>query len=195
MLTELDVVNGCLATIGELPLVELNDDHPLIAAARGSFKMARVAEVSRQWWFNTDFLVLEQANDSFVYAPSDALAVNPLTRRELTLRGRRLYNRMGGTYIVEGPVSCWVIRDLDFADLPSPAQLLVHHSAVLHFQINYDADESKTLKLEKIKYDAHLTLNAEHIRQVRLNNLELPEVAYKRMAAGIGRRHNHIRVR
>lgn len=181
MLTELEVVNACLATVGELPLVELSDDHPLVAPARQEFKMARVAVGGKQWWFNTDLVTLQTANDSFVYVPQDAVAVTPINRRDLSMRGRRLYNRLESTFSVRGPVQCWVIRDIPYDELPVPAQLLISHTAVLAFQKNYDADEAKTAKIERQRVDAFLTLNAEHIRQIRLNPLQSPEVVQKIM--------------
>lgn len=181
MLTELEVVNACLATVGELPLVELSDDHPLVAPARQEFKMARVSVGGKQWWFNTDRVTLQTANDSFVYAPQDAVAVTPINRADLSLRGRRLYNRMESTYSVRGPIQCWVIRDIPYEELPVPAQVLILHTAVLAFQKNYDADEAKTVKIERQRMDAYLTLNAEHIRQIRLNPLLSPEVAQAMM--------------
>lgn len=196
MLTELDVVNSCLATIGEMPLVELSDDHPLIAAARQNFQEAIVSETARQWWFNTDYCILQQANDKFVYVPGDAIAVTPLDRLDLTMRGRRLYDRTNSTYEVTGPVRCWVIRNLIFDELPAPAQLLVKHSTVLQFQMNYDADESKTQKLEALYTAAYRTLNAEHTRQIRLNALNQPQIAMMRMRAGVRpRRSGHFAVR
>lgn len=181
MLTELEVVNACLATVGELPLVELSDDHPLVAPARQEFKMARVSVGGKQWWFNTDRVTLQTANDSFVYAPQDAVAVTPINRADLSLRGRRLYNRMESTYSVRGPIQCWVIRDIPYEELPVPAQVLILHTAVLAFQKNYDADEAKTVKIERQRMDAYLTLNAEHIRQIRLNPFLSPEVAQSLM--------------
>ncbi|AZQ96393.1 putative tail tubular protein A [Aeromonas phage ZPAH7B] len=177
MLTELEVVNACLATVGELPLVELSDDHPLVAPARQEFKMAAVSVGAKQWWFNTDRVTLQTANDSFVYVPQDAVAVTPINRADLSMRGRRLYNRLESTFSVRGPVPCWVIRDIPFDELPVPAQLLILHTAVLAFQKNYDADEAKTQKIDRQRSDAYLTLNAEHIRQIRLNPLLSPEVA------------------
>lgn len=196
MITELDVVNSCLATLGELPLVELADDHPLVAAARQNFHEARVQEVSRQWWFNTDYCTLQVANDKFIYVPGDAIAVTPIGRDELTMRGRRLYNRLESTFEVSGPVRAWVIRDIPFDELPAPAQLLCKHATVLQFQLNYDADEAKTQKLEALYSNAFRLLNAEHIRQVRLNNLNIPEIAMARMYAGATRRRgNHVPIR
>lgn len=196
MLTELDVINGCLATMGEIPLVELIDDHPLVASARQEFRDARIAETARRWWFNTDYITLAPANGvPFVYVPEDAVEVTPLDRTDLTRRGRRLYNRMTGTYEINSPVRCLVVRDIPFEDLPVPAMLLVKHATVLRFQLNYDADENKTAKLEGLYNDAYSVLNAEHTRQIALNPLQMLSVMQKRMSVGMFRRTNHFPVR
>ncbi|APU00377.1 hypothetical protein fHeYen301_44 [Yersinia phage fHe-Yen3-01] len=197
MITELNVVNSCLATIGEMPLVELQDEHPMVAAARQNFEEARVAEVAVQWWFNTDRVTLQPANgEGFIYVPRDAVAVTPLDRQDLGMRGRRLYNHQESTYVIGAPVRCVVVRDIPFDDLPAPAQLLVKHACVLQFQMNYDADEAKSAKLEALYAKAYRTLNAEHIRQVALNGLLIPHIAQARMAVGGNRRiGNRIPVR
>lgn len=131
MFTELDVVNACLATIGESPLVELEDDHDMVAAARQTMRQSTVAVMHRPWWFNTDFMALQVANDHFIYVPRDAVAVNVIGRSDLTQRGRRLYNRFESTYEMTGPVRVIVTRDLPYEDLPTPAQLhLLNHTVL-----------------------------------------------------------------
>lgn len=191
MLTELNVVNSCLATLGENPLVELEEDHPLVAAARQNFSEAMVTEMGRKWWFNTDYLNLQQANDKFIYIPQDAISCVPIDRDDLTVRGRRLYNRYEGTFLVKGPVYCYVIRNISFEDLPVPAQLLVRDRTVLSFQLNYDADESRTSKLEQAYVNSYMTLNAENIRQQNVNMLNMPGAARLRSRVGY-RGHNRI---
>lgn len=185
MITELQVVNACLATLGELPLVELQDEHPLVAAARQNMDESIIAEMHRQWWFNTDYCTLTASADKFVYAPADAIAVRVLNRTDLTLRGRRLYDRYNSTYELGGTYRCVVVRDLPFEDLPVTAQLLVQHATVLRFQINYDADDSKTQKQNQLYTRQYALLNAEHTRQISLNGLETVDVATKRMYAGV----------
>lgn len=186
MITELDVVNACLATLGELPLVELQDEHPLVAAARQNMRESIISETHKQWWFNTDRCELVSTEpEGFVYVPSDAIALQIDGRTDLTQRGRRLYNRMKSTYVLPGTYAAWVVRNLPFEDLPVPAQLLVQHATVLRFQINYDADEAKTRK-QSMLYDMQYRLvNAEHTRQIALNGLEVPGIAMKRMYAGV----------
>ncbi|CCI88418.2 tail tubular protein A [Yersinia phage phiR8-01] len=195
MRTTLEVVNSCLSSIGEAPLLELTDDHPLAATAQETLKRVMVQEMSRQWWFNTDYLRLKVANDKFIYVPQDAVAVLPVRRLDLTLRGRRMYNRMEGTFEMTEDVQAWVVRLLDFEDLPPPAQSFVEFSTVLLFQIEYDADPVKTGKIEQQAMRSQLILNAEHIRQIKANPLLSPEIAQKRMRVMHGVGNNQIPVR
>ncbi|AZF88098.1 tail protein [Pectobacterium phage Arno160] len=184
-ITELDVVNACLATLGEIPLVELQDDHPLVAAARQNMKESIIAEMHRQWWFNTDHITLKSAADSgFVYVPADAIAVDVYGHAGLTMRGRRLYDSLNSTYELSGTFYAVVVRELPFTDLPVTAQLLVQHATVLRFQINYDADEAKTMKQSALYDRQYRLLNAEHTRQVSLNGLQTPSVMTRRLFAG-----------
>lgn len=194
--TELDVVNACLATVGEAPLVALIEEHPLVAAARLNFKECLISEMHRAWWFNTDYAELYPTADyGYVYAPEDAVSVVPLDRTDLTLRGRRLYNRTFSTYEIKNKVYCEIVRDIPYEDLPTPAQLLVQHATVIRFQMNYDADTNKAA-LQRTLYANQLALlNAEHTRQVDLNFLTMPELSYKRRKFGVHRRGSGIPVR
>jgi hypothetical protein len=136
------------------------------------------------------------ADTGYVYVPADAIAVKVRGRTDLTMRGRRLYDRFNSTYAIGGSYSCIVVRDLPFDDLPITAQLLVQHSTVLRFQINYDADESKTQKQNQLYQRQYQLLNAEHTRQISLNGLETVDVATKRMYAGVrSQRRGGIAVR
>lgn len=180
MRTTLDVVNSCLSSIGEAPLLELDYDHPLAATAQNTLQRTLVQEMSRQWWFNTDFITLKVANDRFIYAPADAVAVNPLHRLDLTLRGRRMYDRINGTYEMTADVQVYVVRNLPYEDLPPPAQTFVEFQTVLLFQTEYDADPTKTQQIAMHAQRALVNLNAEHIRQIAANPLLSPSIAKKR---------------
>lgn len=191
MFTELDVVNACLATLGELPLVELTDEHPMVAAARVNLTEAIVSEMHRQWWFNTDYVHLAATEEGYIYAPADAVAVKVANCTNLTLRGRRLYDRYQSTYELGlDAVDAVVIRNIPFEDLPGMAQILVKDAAVLQFQINYYADSTKTQQLQTKYANSYRLLNAEHTRQIAANQLENPGVAVARMNAGVRPRRN-----
>lgn len=183
MITELDIVNGCLATMGEVPLVEITDDHPFVPAARASFRAAMMEVAGRNWWFNTDTVVLRKTEGGMTYAPEDAVSVYPVRDDRLTVRGRRIYNRIEGTYEV-GDQQCVVVRMLDFEDLPQMAKAHIKNHAVLDFQKNYDADQLRMQQLVQQKADSWSTLNAEHIRQIQYNPMLSPELAIKIMRSG-----------
>lgn len=172
MIDELNVVNACLGSIGELPVVELTDDHPLIAAARSRLADALVQESHIKWWFNTDWETLRVANDHFIYTPADAVSVYPYRRPDLIQRGRRLWDRVNSTYEMQGPVLAIVVRNLPLEDLPPQVALLVKYATVQLFQQDYDADEAKKADVAQAYTKAFVTCNAEHARQVQLNGLE-----------------------
>ncbi|MEG2886392.1 MAG: hypothetical protein RR853_04585 [Aurantimicrobium sp.] len=183
MITELDIVNGCLATMGEVPLVEITDDHPFVPAARAAYRAANMEVAGRNWWFNTDIVTLRATPDKLTYVPADAVSVYPVWTDELTVRGRKLYNRQTGTNEV-GDQLCIVVRLLEFEDLPPMAKAHIHNHAVLAFQKNYDADQLRLQQLVQEKRDSWSVLNAEHIRQVNYNPMLSAELALKIMRSG-----------
>jgi len=113
-LTELDIVNQCLASMGETPVNAVDADHPYIAAARAKLAVASTQEQAKGWWFNTDFVTLRpDATTHFIYVPNDAINVNPSDAGNATvIRGRRLYDRFAATYEFTAPVQVELVREL-----------------------------------------------------------------------------------
>lgn len=183
MINELDICNGCLATLGEVPLIELTDDHPFVPAARASFRSAMLEVAGRSWWFNTDIVQLRATSEGLTYVPDDSVSVYPVATDELTVRGRKLYNRSTGTFSV-GDQKCIIVRLLELEDLPIMAQVHIKNHTVLAFQKNYDADQLRLAQLVQEKADSWAVLNAEHIRQIKYNPLLSPEMALKILRAG-----------
>jgi hypothetical protein len=173
-LTQLDVVNQCLATIGETPLNALNSDHPYVAAALLKMKSTLPQELGKGWWFNTDTVTLTpDPNTKFMYIPADAINVNPWdsSTNAYVIRGRRLYNRATSSYEFDGPLSVQVVREVPFEDLPMMANLVVAARTVLDFQNDYDGDSEKYNKLGAAYQQVFNTLYADHIRAVKANML------------------------
>lgn len=194
-ISELEVVNACLATVGEIPLLELQDDHPLVAAARANLTESLISEMHIKWWFNTDYITLYPSTEGYVYAPADTIELLVYEYPQYILRGRRLYDRYKSTYVIGTPVNCEVIRNIPFEDLPVSAQLLVQYATVMRFQVNYDADQQKTAQLRQLYQKQYMVVNAEHSRQVRYNALSTADAAGARMRAGVSRRHWGVPVR
>ena len=171
---QLDVINEMLATMGEAPLNQMDEDHPYVAAGRRYLANTNQRVQATGWWFNTEYLQLTPDPEShFVYVPTDVISAEGtrgLCRYRYTQRGRRLYDVTNGTFeITEDVVNTTIIREVPFEDLPANAQDLVSAMAVLRFQKNYDADQQKTAQLTQDAADAMINLKSEHTRQMKAN--------------------------
>lgn len=192
-LTELDVVNDCLSTLGELPVNALDDDHNLIAAARRAFRTCTLREQGKQWWFNTEKVTLVRDSDNYIWTPADAIRCDPV---DDTLgyiqRGRRLYDPGTGIQGTEAgykmtmpTLVCWLVRQLEFEDLPPSVQVLVGVATQLKFMAAYDADSQRYRQLLAEYQEAYMTVNSEHIRNSDANLLEKhPTIGRLRAIAG-----------
>jgi len=172
-ITELDIVNSCLKSMGRSPINSLTGGSPIIASAQNSIRSAMMEEQGIGWWFNTEFLQLDADTDGFVYVPADTLALvveaNPPW---MTTRGSRLYdNRKGDYFTTTGKTKVVLTRLIPLDDLPYQAQRLVETSAVLNFQESFDADPEK-INIATVAYQkAFAIIKSTHIRAVAANML------------------------
>lgn len=181
-LDELDVVNDCLKTLGELPVNDLDDDHDLIPSARKALRVANMREQAKAWWFNKELVKLTPDEvTGHITLPGDTIRVDPTDESlNYVARGRRLYQPYASAatdkYKFDRPVECWLVRLLPFDELPPTAQNLVAVAAVLDFQKDYDADRAKVDQYQTDYRNAYVALNSEHIRNVNANRLRSPSV-------------------
>jgi len=190
-ITELDVVNACLKTMGETKLNTLEDDHPYKDDARDLVSRVLRDTSSLSLWFNTEWLkLLPQATSKYIMVPTDVLKVDPMPQcgsRRVAQRGRRLYDISGNKYEFDGPVTVKVARLLEFDDCPYEVQMFVRDDAVLRFQSDFDGDNTKYQKILQQRNDSWINLRSEHIRQLKANPL------YARASVDVlrGRFHNY----
>jgi hypothetical protein len=190
-LTKLDTVNELLAIAGETPLNALDEGHDLVQAALKALRIASYREQSKSWWFNQESITLvPDAVSGFIYLPDDTIRMDPLLGSlNYVQRGRRLYQpyASGSTskYVFTHSVSCWLVRHIEFEDLPVAAQLFVQASAKQAFQLDFDGDPQKTGELRLEYRDALITLNAEHTRNRNVNLLRRPSTARMLNAIGV----------
>lgn len=171
-LTELDVVNAQLATMGEAPLNELTDDHPFVAAGLRILKVANYREQSKGWWFNTEWATLapDPVNSS-ISVPDDTISINPSDSYKYAVRGRRLYDLTRQSYAFTKSVKVEMLRYVNFEDLPGSFSSLVQLDATKDFQLEYDADRFKAQTYENQRTEMLMVVNAEHTRQRKANLL------------------------
>ncbi|WYW04343.1 tail protein [Pseudomonas phage vB_PpuP-Kurepalu-1] len=172
-ITELDIVNACLKSMGEQPLNSISGGSPIVTAAQESLRTAIMAEQAQGWWFNKEAVTLVADTDGYFYAPADTLDLDTdLTPPWLSTRGSRLYDNRAGEYFRDkGSMVVHIIRLVPLDDLPYTAQRLIQTAAVLDFQNSYDADEAKVAKAQEAYATARVTCTAAHIRNVGANAL------------------------
>jgi hypothetical protein len=189
-LSVLDVVNDCLATLGELPLNTVDEGHPMVPAALRTLKTASAREQAKSWWFNKELTDLVPDTSGYIYLPNDVLRVDPqATYLKYIQRGRRLYKPFETSaldkYKFDSRVRCWLIRELPFEDLPVPAQQVISYSAQLDFMKAYEADQNKVQQVVVSYRDSLMQLNAEHTRNVGVNLLNRAGVFGGRTDIGV----------
>lgn len=190
-ITSLDVINGCLATLGETPLNSLDDDHTYKPAALNYLTNSNREMQARGWWFNTEQVTLDpDATTKRITIPQDALKVFPIERISPAYgtRGKYLYDTYNSTTEWDVPVTLGIVRCLVFDDLPFLAACLVQYDAIAKFQKEYDADGQKLSILGQQRTEARVNLVAEDIRNRKTNLLLTPSSVRSMLSiAGMGR--------
>lgn len=181
-LTELDVVNDCLATMGEMPINSLNSDHPLVAGALKVLRQANAREQAAGWWFNREVVKLyPDTTTKHITTPADMLSIDPADReKRYTERGRRLYDLATQSVLFDDPVEVAIIRLIPFRDLPWAGQDLVGAATAARFVESYDADEYRIQQTQTDYVRAFRACNIEHVRFSRPNVLASGGVGYRR---------------
>lgn len=172
-ITELDIVNSCLKSMGRSPINSLTGGSPIIASALGSLRTAMMEQQGIGWWFNIESLSLDADTDGFYYIPADTLAIIPDANPAwMTSRGSRIYDtRVGDYYTGQGKLKVTLTRLIPLDDLPYQAQRLVECGAVLDFQKAFDADQQKVQMATDDYETAFGIIRAQHIRSVKANML------------------------
>lgn len=180
MATVLDVVNDCLATLGEAPLNSLLEPHEFRGAAQRELARINTRTQDRGWWFNTEAASYTPNPDGHIYLPGDCIkwqsgvrSKDMLVRSQakpwIVQRGRQLYDTRTQSYVLTDTVVGEIIREIPFADLPSTINDLIAIETVLTFQSNFDADNSRRQELTQRWAIAKADANAENVRQLAVN--------------------------
>lgn len=183
--TELEVVNACIATMGEAPLNSLQDEHQFKQAALNYLAGSNMAAQKECLWFNTEAITLPPHADSkFIYVPQDTIHIARLPGQSFAFqhRGARLYNVGKNTYEWDGPLRVALCRLLPFEDCPFMAQDSISLDAVLRFQREYDGDVQRYNLINADRGRALVQMSAENIRQRDVNLL----AAFSVRAAALG---------
>ena len=181
MATRLDVVNACLAIMGEAPLNSIDEDHAFKHGALNILSRNDEEIQNKGWWYNTEDLLLRvNPADMRVYLPTDGSTIRPQGHKSMRYvqRGRVLYDLQAGSdrFDQSFTLDVKLIRQVPFEYCPRSISAFIGRKTVLDFQQEYDGDQTKTRNLLIEVYgDGGRILGlkgsaeSEHIRNVGFN--------------------------
>lgn len=177
-ITELTIVNRCLAALGESELNSIEGStNPMVTNARNTLSQILAQEQSQAWWFNTETVTLHPAPmpDGRYRASADTLELSSERNCNpgwLTMRGQYLYNTDGGEYLTgTSPLKVRIVRGLGLDEIPYTAKQLIQAAAVARYLQNYDGDELKLRQAEDDYQYAYALCMSAHTRAVQANML------------------------
>lgn len=182
MMTQLDVVNDCLAIMGEAPLNAIEEDHTFKEGALNILNRVKKTILAQGWWFNMECIELSvNPDDGRIYLPSDIATLYPFKDIPWVVqRGRTLYDLKRGSNIfpLGQKVNAQLNRNLTMEQLPDTFAAYIGRQTVLEFQLQYDGDQTKTRNLQTEIYGSYqlgvIGLRAEAIKEhVRNRNVNL----------------------
>ena len=181
MLTQLDVVNAQLASMGEAPLTSLAIPHPYVAAGLNALRKASRQTQAVGWWFNVgEYDLVPDPEAEYVITgqlPCGVLAIRAPYGMALSLRGEKLYDHIEQATRTRAVYGVRVTYELPFEELPPTAQQYVCDKAVLDFQKAYDASDSRTRLCQQDVAASYVIMNQEHIRTIKMNKFRNPTTA------------------
>lgn len=137
-MTFLEAINEMLHTIGEQAVTALGTGHPDAETAELILSRVNRRVQSRGWYFNKEYnIVLAQDGGGEVSVGEDVLELDECgdtVDQTLVLRGSRLYNTNGGTFVLNRAVTVNLTRLVEFEDMPEPAREYIRIRAARTFQ-------------------------------------------------------------
>jgi len=173
----LDAVNKCLTTVGLAPVNTIINAPPEAALARQEIDNEHHKLLSVGFRWNTDRNVtLKRNTDGEIPVSEDVIEVR-IDRRlhpnvDPVVRGDRLYNLIGGTYVFEKDLDrVSVVRHLEWYELPEPAKMFIMYNAVASFASSLMPDYVQSRENQEAIRRAWVALRASDIRGASANGL------------------------
>jgi hypothetical protein len=171
LITELTVVNACLASMGEEPINSLSETNAFVNSALFALENANLNEQSEGWWYNKERIQIFPDINGLYIVPSDVIDLDVDHKPAwLTIRNQRLYDTNGGHQLTgTSPLWVHITRLLEFENVPLIGRRTIKASAVLSFQQSYDGDAVKIKEAETEYAMAHALAKVQHIRAIKAN--------------------------
>lgn len=172
--TELEAINTMLDAIGESPVSSLS----VVGLVDVAKARAVLNEVSRQvqtkgWTFNSEeHYPLNRNTDGEITMPTNVLKVSvgpEFSSVSVALRGTKLYDRTGHTYIFTANINGHVVFCLEWDELPQPARNYIMVRAARVFQARTLGSDTQHRFSSKDEDDARASMREFEGEAANLN--------------------------
>lgn len=165
MLTDLDLINACLGTMGTAP-VDSSVQQRVSAAALKAYTRQSKRIQGMRWFFNTKLVTLPVGVITSTYPILTAIASggSPL------FVGTDNIARDSLGAAITTPTLASVTYEIPMPQLIQMAAQAIFDAAVLEFQKNFAEDAAMTAKLEQIATQSYAVLAEENMRAILNGN-------------------------
>lgn len=173
MLT-LDAINDMIGYVGEAPIDGDDADyaeHHLYESALRILTSTNRRIQAKGWWFNTQAVTLTPVSDAIAIDPDVYLSVTikDLYQDRYAVRNEGLYDLTNDTATITSELEAVVRVLVPFEDVPETAAEYIKEAAALRFVQTYDGDRSKLNEVKENAAISYAIMNADHIRNSKVN--------------------------
>lgn len=170
-ISKLDVVNACIATMGQLPLDSVDSLYGHGAAALSKLNQNIEAVLARGWWFNIVPLALKyHAGTGMSVVPGDVITFTPADTRYQMIGGA-VTDMMLGTTAIWADVQGEAIKRIDWDKIPVEAQMYISAVTVQDFLMDFDASSLRAQQATLKTTETLAALRSTDIKARRINFL------------------------
>ncbi|AMD61439.1 hypothetical protein AWN88_25610 [Agrobacterium tumefaciens] len=177
--SEVQAVSELLAAIGEDPVENLEDLPPsgntALVTLRGT---SRDLQEEGHWFNSEDDYVIEPNEGGEIIIPESILSIDS-PDLDVIQRGRKLYNRETKTFTFDSALTCSVILQLEWDELPSVARRYITALAIERFVDGFPGATAVTEARNRNLLRAKVAFDKAELRNGDYNLLDNESIQQK----------------
>lgn len=123
-------INTLLACAGEMPITDADEPTSVLAAqALNTLTETHRRVLAKGWTFNKEYdFELTPDVDGNITLPSDIIEIDTKDYSDdldPVMRGQRLYSKKNRSFTWSKPITCNIVRLLDFDEMPEAARIYI----------------------------------------------------------------------
>lgn len=188
LITELEVINSVLSTVGDSPVQSLDDEYAPVFIIKQMMNNISRDMQTMKYWFNTEYDVTLTPNTltQKTILPFNILHFEP-TETQYVARGLTVYDRVNRTSTIEEDITADICLMLEFEELPQVARKYIQAVCKAQYNDEYLGEPSLQAKLEREIDKAKMELDRAHMENEDiniLNSTRATSIAFKNRRRG-----------